>query len=354
MTHAMTTAPFPSRRPLRSRLLWPAVDPRTFLRAAHLGLMFPLGLGYFVFLVTTVSVGGALVWTFVGPPILLATVFICRWLADVEALLVRFVSGQPLRRPPFRLEGVPSFRERIKLRLIDPTTWTGIAYLLLQFPIGVAAFIALVVGGAVAGSLIAAPAIVLFSGELSLFDGTSREWVMETPLEALALVPVGLVLWLLVAHVIQGASKLHTTWARFMLASRARSVPSSPVIDPPQPPPSPGTPMDEAVVSEPESRVAPVLAPVETITAALEMGAAADVRWNYAGLRDLTPREREVLLFLASGYSNAEIAEAFLVSEGTVKTHVKRVLSKLEVRDRTQAAILAYQHGLVGVQAQAR
>ena len=354
MTHAMTTAPFPSRRPLLSRLLWPAVDPRTFLRAAHLGLMFPLGLGYFIFLVTTVSVGGALVWTFVGPPILLATVFICRWLADVEALLVRVVSGQPLRRPPFRLEGVPGFRERIKLRLIDPTTWTGIAYLFLQFPIGLATFIVLVAGGAVAGSFIAAPVIVLFSGELSLFDGTSREWVIEKPLEALALVPVGLALWLLLAHVIQGVSKLHTIWARFMLASRARSIPSSPVVDPPTPPPSPGTPVEAMLAGGPEPASVPVLAAVETITAVPEMGAAADVRWSYRGLRDLTPREREVLLLLASGYSNSEIAEAFVVSEGTVKTHVKRVLSKLEVRDRTQAAILAYQHGLVGVHAQAR
>ncbi|MQC25355.1 MAG: DNA-binding response regulator [Chloroflexi bacterium] len=62
---------------------------------------------------------------------------------------------------------------------------------------------------------------------------------------------------------------------------------------------------------------------------------------------DLTPREREVLLLIARGYSNAEIAEAFVVSEGTVKTHVKRILAKLDVRDRTQAAILAFDSGFV-------
>ena len=51
--------------------------------------------------------------------------------------------------------------------------------------------------------------------------------------------------------------------------------------------------------------------------------------------------------FIARGHSNAEIAEAFVISKGTVKTHVKRVLSKLDLRDRTQAAAYAYQAGFV-------
>ena len=76
--------------------------------------------------------------------------------------------------------------------------------------------------------------------------------------------------------------------------------------------------------------------------------------WGAPGIRDLTAREREVLLLLASGYSNAEIAEALVVSEGTVKTHVRRVLSKLDVRDRTQAALLARDHGLMEQRARAR
>jgi len=65
-------------------------------------------------------------------------------------------------------------------------------------------------------------------------------------------------------------------------------------------------------------------------------------------LDELTPREREVLTLIARGYSNAAIAETFVISEGTVKTHVKRVLAKLDLRDRTQAAIWAYETGFVG------
>ncbi len=91
-----------------------------------------------------------------------------------------------------------------------------------------------------------------------------------------------------------------------------------------------------------------------------DSGAAADsgsvtgatnsqgLRADRAALAELTPREGEVLVQMAYGASNTEIAALFVVSEATVKTHVGRVLAKTGSRDRVQAIFLAYRAGLVG------
>jgi DNA-binding NarL/FixJ family response regulator len=90
-----------------------------------------------------------------------------------------------------------------------------------------------------------------------------------------------------------------------------------------------------------------LLDPAITRQVIARFAALPEPRAEPAELDDLTPREREVLMHLAHGRSNSEIADELVVSEGTVKTHVARVLMKLGLRDRVQAVIFAYEAGLV-------
>ncbi|MEU4384618.1 response regulator transcription factor [Promicromonospora sp. NPDC023805] len=91
---------------------------------------------------------------------------------------------------------------------------------------------------------------------------------------------------------------------------------------------------------QPPSERRSLVEPVGTHTARQQMAAPA-------GLALLTPREREVLELVGTGLSNAEIASTLYLGEATVKTHVSNVLSKLHVRDRVQAVVLAHRVGLV-------
>jgi DNA-binding NarL/FixJ family response regulator len=90
-----------------------------------------------------------------------------------------------------------------------------------------------------------------------------------------------------------------------------------------------------------------LLAPSVTRTLLEHFAAAPQRHVPHTGIDLLTDREAEVLRHLSRGMSNAEIAEAMYVSEATIKTHVSHILSKLEVRDRVQAVVVAYESGLV-------
>ncbi|MET9854802.1 response regulator transcription factor [Streptomyces sp. NPDC006450] len=92
-----------------------------------------------------------------------------------------------------------------------------------------------------------------------------------------------------------------------------------------------------------------LLAPSVTKRLITEFSKLSETRTQVAstGVTELTERETEVLVLIAQGLSNAEIADRLIIAESTIKTHVSRILVKLGLRDRTQAAVFAYETRLV-------
>lgn len=90
-----------------------------------------------------------------------------------------------------------------------------------------------------------------------------------------------------------------------------------------------------------------LLAPSVTRQLIEEFSRSTVTRRLAPGITDLTGRETEVLVQLARGRSNSEIADELFVSEATVKTHVSHILGKLDIRDRVQAVVAAYESGIV-------
>ena len=90
-----------------------------------------------------------------------------------------------------------------------------------------------------------------------------------------------------------------------------------------------------------------LIAPAITKRLVAEFARTAPKRTAPHGFGELTPREIEVMRLVARGLSNAEIAAVLFVSESTIKTHMKRMLAKLGLRDRVQAVVVAYEAGLV-------
>lgn len=356
---------YPESRTFAGQVFRPVVEPRTYLRAVHLFAMFPLGIAYFVSLVALLAFGGSLIWTFPGALVVLFTIFGSRLVGDLESSVVGKVSNIEIKRPPWRTEGAEGWRSRLWVRLIDPTTWTGILYLFIQFPLGIAAFVSLVVSFSVSGALIAAPVIIHFTGDPFELDFSGWSLVVDRPVEAIWLIPLGLLALLLTVHIVTAFSVLHATWAKFMLGSRAKTV-QNPMLPPGAPePPTPGKSESADRGGNSPLPTAPAsVRPFRTPTT--EGGAArseipspsagtgaADIVAPVIPFRedslpdDLTQREREVLMLLARGLTNAEIAEECFISQGTVKTHVKRILAKLQLNDRTQVVVFAYETGLV-------
>jgi hypothetical protein len=189
------------------------IEPQSYLNLLYLLLSFPLGVFYFVFLVTGFALGLGLLITWVGIPILVGVIALSYAFAAFErgvAQAMLHVEIGPMQVG----EAPPGFWSKLRALLTNPVTWKGIAYLLLKFPLGVVSFVVVVTLGAVSLSLFFAPTYYYLPG---VTFGWSGGFQVDTLWKAFVATAVGAVLGLISLHVFNGLALFWKWLARVLL-----------------------------------------------------------------------------------------------------------------------------------------
>jgi signal transduction histidine kinase len=203
------------------------LDPRTYGGIVYLLLALPLGIAEFTFLVTALALGAGLAITLIGIPILIASVFAWRWIAQVERRLIGALTGRVIPDPyrPVAAEG--SIWRRLQARLADPATWKDLVFLLLQFPLGALAFV--VTAGVLSVGVAALLAPLTF---WAIPDGIDvGVAVVDTLPEALVLAVLGAALLRLGIPALGALARLYGAYAELLLGSNADPVLTAQVSD---------------------------------------------------------------------------------------------------------------------------
>ena len=175
----------------------PLVTARGWATVLHHLLGLPLGIAYFVWLVTGLALGAGLAITLIGIPILTLVLASVRPLAAFERGLANALLGTRIPAAPLT-PGGSGWLGRFKAYWADGRTWRGVAYLLARFPVGTIAFSVVVAFYASAGFLLGAPLLApLHTMELGI-------WEPDSVLDGLALVPLGAVLLVAAGWVSEG------------------------------------------------------------------------------------------------------------------------------------------------------
>ncbi|MGD0273252.1 MAG: sensor domain-containing protein, partial [Gaiellaceae bacterium] len=194
-------------------VLRPFFARETYLGLAYALLGLPLGIFYFVFLVTGLSVGLGLAVTVVGIPILVLTIVACRGLAQLERTLAVSLLGASMPRVANERGGGVLWR-RLAGQVRSGTTWRELTYLMVRFPTGVASFSIAVSVVAAGGYAIVEPMLVASGVHGVDFGG----WQIDSVGEALLLVPPGIALLLVAPVVLTLQARLERALAVFLLA----------------------------------------------------------------------------------------------------------------------------------------
>ena len=190
----------------------------TYAKLLYLLLSFPLGILYFVLIVTGLSLGLGLIITLVGIPILVGVLAACYSLAVVERGLAAGLLDAKIKAPS-RGEPPPKLWGKLTALLSNSVTWKGLFYLFVKFPLGIVNFVLLVTLLATSLGLVATPFYYRWA------DYTYVEpWVLDTLWEALVLAVASLLLLFVSLHILNGLAWVSAQFARVMLGSaKARS-----------------------------------------------------------------------------------------------------------------------------------
>jgi signal transduction histidine kinase len=193
------------------------LEARTYRRILYLVLALPLGVAEFTFLVTVISFGFGTAVTLIGIPVLVASVYAWRWLADFERRLIGALLDTEIPSPYRPDPAGGRWWQRLAFRLADPATWKDLAFLLIRLPLGILSFslVAAVVGLGL--RLVLAP--VYYE---PFADGDWIAWLgVNTLGEAFALVPVGVLILLLGIPALGALARLYGWLAAQLLGSNA-------------------------------------------------------------------------------------------------------------------------------------
>jgi signal transduction histidine kinase len=203
----------------------PIFQARTYRHIVYLALAFPLGLAYFVFLVTGVSVGGGLLVVWVGLPILLAMILAWRGIGTFERGLHRGLLDIDIPEPTVTFLGEGSLWQRTRGILSDGSTWRTLVWLLLRFPFGAFTFVALTSVTAIMAVFVAAPVLIPLADnvkvDINIGTITVNNWRPQS-IDAWWMVPIGVILLIIEMHIINGLAWVHGVVGKALLGSSAR------------------------------------------------------------------------------------------------------------------------------------
>ena len=197
-----------------------AADPQSYRNVLYLLLAFPLGTFYFVFLVTGISLGfGLIPVALVGLPLLIGVAIASRAFMALERAVAHALLG--IDMPPIAAlpEATGGRWARLTALRRDRVTWSGIAYLLLKFPIGVATFTAAVTLISTSLGMAFAPAYMWASDDLTVGD-----WNFEPYPWSFVLVPIGFILFFVSLHLMNWMAAASGFWCRTWLSGHQSQV----------------------------------------------------------------------------------------------------------------------------------